>query len=220
MSVQQKSISENTLFLAQFSLLLAIEAIFCFTPLGSLPIGPIVATLAGIPVVVTAILLGTKAGALMGFITGLFSFLIWTFTPPQPPIAFLYTPFYSLGTIQGNAWSLFISFVPRIMIGVLAGMSFNALDRLNSRRVKVLPFVVGGALGSLANTFITLFTIYLVFAEDFVQATGGDVSNAGTIVMGVITGLIVSNGIPEAIICALAAVFICQPLRVILKKRK
>jgi hypothetical protein len=31
----------KTLFLAQFSILPAIEAIFCFTPLGSLPaIGP------------------------------------------------------------------------------------------------------------------------------------------------------------------------------------
>jgi len=56
----------KTLFLAQFGILLAIEAIFCFTPLGSIPMGPIVATLAMIPVILVAILLGTKAGTLMG----------------------------------------------------------------------------------------------------------------------------------------------------------
>ena len=63
---------DSVRFFIQFALLAAIEAVFCFTPLGSLPaIGPIVATLAMIPVIITSILLGTKAGTLMGAITGL-----------------------------------------------------------------------------------------------------------------------------------------------------
>ena len=67
----------NTLFIVQFSILLAIEAIFCFTPLGSLPaMGPIVATLMMVPVIITAILLGTKAGTIMGAFAGLFSFIV------------------------------------------------------------------------------------------------------------------------------------------------
>jgi uncharacterized membrane protein len=83
----------KVLFLTQFSVLLAIEAVVCFTPLGSLPaIGPIVATLSHIPVIVTAILLGTAAGAGMGFFFGLFSFLVWTFAPPSPVVAFVFTP--------------------------------------------------------------------------------------------------------------------------------
>lgn len=58
---------DSVRFFIQFALLAAIEAVFCFTPLGSLPaIGPIVATLAMIPVIITSILLGTKAGTLMG----------------------------------------------------------------------------------------------------------------------------------------------------------
>ena len=88
----------KTLFLTRFSILLAIEAIFCFTPLGSLPaIGPIVATLAAVPVVITAIMLGTAAGSAMGAFAGLFSFLVWTFTPPNPMFAFVFTPFFSFG---------------------------------------------------------------------------------------------------------------------------
>ena len=60
--------SNKILFIAQFGILLALEAIVCFTPLGSLPaIGPIVATLSHIPVIITAIVLGTGAGAAMGF---------------------------------------------------------------------------------------------------------------------------------------------------------
>ena len=53
--------------MVQFSILLALEVIMCFTPLGSIPIGPMVATLAMIPVILTGILLGVGAGAAMGF---------------------------------------------------------------------------------------------------------------------------------------------------------
>ena len=65
--------------MVQFSILLALEVIMCFTPLGSIPIGPMVATLAMIPVILTGILLGVGAGAAMGFCAGLFSFIVWTF---------------------------------------------------------------------------------------------------------------------------------------------
>lgn len=82
----------NTLFIAQFAILLALEAVFCFTVLGSIPIGPLVATLAMLPVIVAGILLGTGAGAAMGFAAGLFSFIVWTFMPPNPVTAFVFTP--------------------------------------------------------------------------------------------------------------------------------
>ena len=70
--------------MVQFSILLALEVIMCFTPLGSIPIGPMVATLAMIPVILTGILLGVGAGAAMGFFAGLFSFIVWTFISPGP----------------------------------------------------------------------------------------------------------------------------------------
>ena len=115
---------KRTLFIAQFSILLAIEAIVCFTPLGSLPaLGPIVATLSHIPVIITAVLLGTKAGAGMGFFFGLFSFIVWTFMPPVPPIAFVY-PVLPLGQFRGILESGDL-FVPRILICVVTGLTFQ-----------------------------------------------------------------------------------------------
>lgn len=99
-------INKKTLFLAQFAILLAIEAIVCFTPLGSLPaFGPIVATLGMVPVIITAILLGTGAGTLMGFFAGLFSFCVWTFTPPSP-LAFVFTRFTASGQPSGTIGAL------------------------------------------------------------------------------------------------------------------
>ncbi|NLM46423.1 MAG: ECF transporter S component [Firmicutes bacterium] len=196
--------NKKTLFLAQFSLLLAIEAIVCFTTLGSLPIGPIVATLSHIPVIITAIMLGTKAGAAMGFFFGLFSFIVWTFVPPSP-IAFVFTPFYSLGQFQGNFWSLVICFVPRILIGVVTGGVYNALVK----RSRVLAHVLSGVLGTLVNTFLVLGGIYVFFGQSYASAIGAEYS----VLLNLIGMAVLTNGVPEAILGGFVALAVGMPLR-------
>jgi thiamine transporter ThiT len=67
----------NARVLARFAVLLAIEALFCFTPLGSIPaLGPIVMTLAMIPVILTGQLMGPGAGSLMGAFAGAMGMLL------------------------------------------------------------------------------------------------------------------------------------------------
>lgn len=212
-TVQRKKI----LFLAQFSMLLAIEAIVCFTPLGSLPaIGPIVATLAHVPVIITAILLGTGAGTAMGFFFGLFSFIVMTFTPPGPT-AFVFTPFYSVGELHGNLWSLVICFVPRILIGVVTGLCFKLLTKLFAKYKKKNAFVYGisGFLGSITNTLLVLGGIYVFFGKDFASAIG----TSFNLLLGIIGGIILTSGIPEAVIGAVVAYAVCRPLKKILAKQ-
>ena len=198
---------QRILFMAQFAMLLAIEAIFCFTPLGSIPIGVIVATLAMLPVVITAILLGTKAGAAMGFMAGLFSFLVWTFMPPGPT-GFVFTPFQSLGEISGNGWSLVICFVPRILVGVVTGLCYRAFSRSKHQWLNkpVVAYGVSAILGSLTNTFLVLGGIWLFFGQAYADAMNST--------MIALVGMsILTNGIPEAIVCFLAATAICTPLK-------
>ena len=154
----------KTLFLAQFGILLAIEAIFCFTPLGSIPMGPIVATLAMIPVILVAILLGTKAGTLMGAFAGLFSFIVWTFAPPSPVFAFVFTPFYSVGELSGNFGSVLICFLPRILVGTVAGLSYKALSKRFPEK-DILCFSLSAILGSITNTVGVLGGIWLFFGN-------------------------------------------------------
>lgn len=211
---------KNTLFLAQFSMLLAIEAIVCFTPLGSLPaIGPVVATLSHIPVIIAAILLGTGAGTAMGFFFGLFSFLVWTFTPPSPVIAFVFTPFYSFGEMSGSLWSLVICFVPRILIGTAAGVLFKLFTKAFSRfdKVKVLTYSLTGFLSSLVNTLLVLGGIYVIFGQAYAQAVGLSYS----LLLGVVGLSVVTSGIPEAVIAAFLAYAVCYPLhKYLLSKQK
>lgn len=200
-------LQNRTLRLTQFAMLLAIEAVVCFTPLGSLPaVGPIVATLAHVPVIITAVLLGTGAGAAMGAIAGLFSFLVWTFTPPSPLIAFVFTPFYGLGTTHGNVWSLVICFVPRILIGVVAGACFNLLTHMKWKS----GFVYGlsGALGSLVNTFGVLGGIYVFFGHNYATVLG----KSFNVLLGLIGLTVLTSGIPEAVIGGVAAYAVCRPL--------
>ncbi|MBP1736373.1 MAG: rane protein [Oscillospiraceae bacterium] len=204
--------NNKTSFLVQFSILLAIEAIFCFTPFGSLPaIGPIVATLAMIPVVITAVLLGTKAGTMMGAFTGLFSFLVWTFTPPSPLVAFIFTPFYSLGEFSGNFGSLIICFVPRILTGTVAGLAYQALSRTFPRK-NVLCFSLSAILGSLTNTFGVMGGIWLFFGNQYASIMG----EAMLLIIGM---TILTSGIPEAIVNAVVTSAVCKPMNMILGKK-
>ena len=207
-AIMKASISQKTLRGAQFALLLALEAIVCFTPLGSLPaVGPVVATLGMIPVIITAIVMGTGAGTAMGAFAGLFSFLVWTFMPPNPLMAFVFTPAYSLGASRGNFWSLVICFVPRILVGTVAGLCFRLFTRLNWK--KPLAYGVSGVLGSLVNTFLVLGGIYFFFGSSYASALG---QNFGAL-PALIGLMILTNGIPEAILGGIAAYAIGYPIR-------
>ena len=204
----------KTLFLTRFSILLAIEAIFCFTPLGSLPaIGPIVATLAAVPVVITAIMLGTAAGSAMGAFAGLFSFLVWTFTPPNPMFAFVFTPFYSFGEVSGNFGSLLICFVPRILIGTVTGVVYTNLNRVEYPKKDLLRFGVSGFMGSMTNTLLVMGGIYLFFGDVYS-------SMVGKAMLMIIGFTFITSGIPEAIISGLVAFAVCRPLQKSIQNKK
>ena len=209
---EQRKNTNRTIFLVQFSMLVAIEAVFCFTPLGSLPaIGPIVATLMMVPVVITALTMGMKAGTAMGAIAGLFSFLVWTFIPPTPIAAFIFTPFYSFGEFTGNFGSVLICFVPRIIAGTVAGASLQAFTKL-WRKQRVLCYSIGGALGSLTNTLLVMSGIWLFFGEQYA-------SIAGKSIIAVIGLTILTSGIPEAVINAVIAPAVCKALKGAFKQK-
>ena len=200
---------KQTLFLVQFSVLLALEAILCFTILGSLPIGPIVATTAMIPIIVTSILLGTRAGTAMGFFAGLFSFIIWTFMPPPTSagFAFIFTPFYRLGDYTGNFWSLVICFVPRMLVGTVSGllMMFMKKTKLSDKN-RIVAYSISACLGSLTNTFLVIGGIALFFGAKYAI-----LMNKALIEL--IKATIFVNGSLEALMSIIVVSAICYPIQ-------
>lgn len=190
---------KRALFLTKLAILIAIEIIIAVTPLGSLPaIGPIVMTLAHIPVIIGAIVLGIKGGLIMGFVYGLLSFLVWTFMPPSP-IAFLFTPFYSLGEISGNFFSLVICFVPRILIGLLTYF-FIAIIFKNVKSLFFKTFI-GATIANFICSVILLALVYVFFGQEYAMALNAPYEA----LIGIITTTIVTSGIPESILGGLVA---------------
>ncbi len=206
--------------LTQLAILSAIIAVLAFTPLGSIPLGgPIVATIVQFPVVVGAILMGPKAGGLLGGVFGLCS-MLW-FTIYGTPTAFVFSPFYSsqiaAGPMQTALYAVgavITCFVPRILIGVISAYVYRAVAKKDKRQF----FACGlaGVVGAMVNTILVMGCILLFFMQPYANANG--VLPAA--LWGIIGTTIAVNGVLEAIVTGVLVVAIAKPLLVISKKRK
>ena len=206
--------STKTITMVQLALLTAIMVVMAMIPfLGYIPITPTIrATTIHIPVIIGAILMGPKAGAFLGFVFGLTSLV--TNTINGGITAFVFTPFYQLGDTHGNFWSLVICFVPRILIGVVAGLLFQWIHKWD--RTKVLACVISGIAGSMVNTILVMFGIYIFFGQQYAAAK----EIAFDTLLTVIGGVIALNGVIEAVVAALIATFVARPLLTILNKKR
>lgn len=204
---KMKKDKKSVLALTQLSILLALEIIVCFTPLGTLPaIGPLSATLSHIPVIITAVLLGTKAGTFMGAAFGMCSFIYWSFVAPGL-FSFIYTPLFSAGTFKGNGFSLLICFVPRILIGVVTDLCYKLFIRIKMN--DTAAHFIAGFLGSLTNTALVLTGIHVFFGEQYLSATG----NTGSALSFILFMTVLTNGLPEALLGGAAAAFVARPVK-------
>ena len=201
--------SKKTQYMTSMALFLAIEIILVVTPLGYIPIGPLNATTMHIPVIIAGIVLGKKAGAELGFVFGLTSLIKATI---QPGItSFCFSPFVTIGTMSGNYKSLLIAFVPRILLGYLAGFVFEIMKKNNRENLGVV--VVGALTGAITNTVLVLSGIYIFFGEAYASAVGVQYSTLVTVLLGVVS----TNGILEAILGAIVSLAIYKALKPILK---
>lgn len=182
-------------------ILISIEAIFCFTPLGSMPIGPIVATLSMIPVIITTLVFGLKLGIVMGGMFGLFSFLVWTFIPPNPAIAFLFTPFYDSLSYRGNFGSIIVCFVPRILIAVFSHYVYKFSVNIDKQK----SMIIASFIGSFVNTVFVLLFILLFFNMQYEEVTSNSIFRVMIIT-------IFTNGLIEAIISSVLCPIVSQRL--------
>lgn len=112
--------NEKTYELVLTALFTAIIVIMAFTPLGYIPLVVINATIIHIPVILGALFLGPKKGAFLGFVFGLTSFINNTFKAATAS-AFVFSPVlaYNVIGVSGIFKSMYICFVPRILVGVV-----------------------------------------------------------------------------------------------------
>ena len=204
-----KQKKQDTRWMASVALMAAIVIVLANTPLGMIQLPIIKATTVHIPVIIGAILLGPKAGAILGFVFGMCSLLSNTMAPTL--LSFAFSPFLSTTGIPGALKAIWVSVGCRMLIGIAAGWRWILLSKLKVNQTISLPVV--GFVGSMVNTVAVMGSIYFLFAQQYAEAK----EVAITAVWGLIMGTITASGIPEAIAAAVLALALGKVLLKVFK---
>ena len=188
-----------------------IILLLTFTPIGFINLVVIKATIVQVPVIIGSILLGPKKGAFLGAVFGLASFINNTMMPSL--LSFCFSPLIPVPTMsRGSLWALVICFIPRILVGIVPWYLYHLIRlpiRRETRKTRLIELAVSGAAGALTNTFFVMGLIYIVFQDAY--ASVKDVSPEA--VLGLIFGVIGTNGLAEATVSAALAAVVCYPLQ-------
>lgn len=176
--------------------------------LGYIPLGFMNATIIHVPVIIGAILLGPKYGAYLGLVFGMTSLIKATLTPTVT--SFVFSPFVTIGGYSGNMWSVVIAIVPRVMIGVVAYYVYELVMKVahGIKGSQTVALWIAGIAGAMTNTLLVMNGIYIFFGNSYVAASNKAVER----VYDVILGIIVSFGIPEAIVAGILTTAIVKVL--------
>lgn len=174
--------NEKTYELVLTALFTSIIVIMAFTPLGYIPLVVINATIIHIPVILGSLFLGPKRGAFLGFVFGLTSLINNTFKAATAS-AFVFSPVLAanIAGVSGIFKSLYICFVPRILVGIIPYFVYILIRRLLKGNQKVWRIVI--------NTVLSVIFLFSVrgFVNNLMQDR--ESSLAGT-VGGVIAGVL------------------------------
>jgi len=203
------------------AMLAAIIFLLTFTPqIGfiQIPFIGFSATILHIPVIVGAILMGAKYGAILGAVFGLASMIFATVLSAQLS-AFVFTPFRNVpGTDSGSPWAILIAFGPRILIGVVAALVYAGLIKFIPKITKGVAAVIAAGLASMTNTLLVLNLMYFMFREPWTYARANAGNEAPQITYAFIIGSITGAGIPEAIAAMVIAPAVCLAIYAVAKR--
>ncbi len=163
------------------AILLAIIIVQAMVPwLGFIPLGFISLTIIHITVIIAAVVLGPKDGMVIGLFWGIAT-IVRAYAMPT-------TPFDTL--VFTNP---IISVVPRVLVGLEAGLVFHWIYQKN--KSITISSAFAGVLGSLVNTVLVLGFMGLFYTGATADAYGVD----SALLFKTLAGVAAINGIPEAI---------------------
>ena len=161
----------------------AISIMMSMLPfIGYIPIGPMKATIMHVPVIIGAVIEGPLVGATIGLIFGLTS--LWN-AITQPV---LLSPLFI---------NPLVSVLPRILIGIVAYYVYQGVYKI-TKKVYASGFIAG-IVGSLANTAGVLGMIYILYADKYLALMEQQGADAAKLLFGIV----LSSGIPEALVAGL-----------------
>ncbi len=188
-----KNLKTNAM--TQTAILAAVVLIMAFTPIGYLKTFGLEITFITIPVIIGAILIGPKAGAVLGCLFGLTSFFQCFGLSPFGAALLAINPFYTF----------IVCVVSRTLMGYLCGVVFKLLSRKNES-----AFVYGASslCGALLNTLFFMSLLILFFGNsDYIRGFMGDMS-----VLRFVIAFVGLQGAIEAAVCFVIATAISKAL--------
>lgn len=191
--------------MAQMALLTAIVLILAFTPLGYLktPWG-VEITFIVIPVAVGSVVLGPKAGAFLGFVFGMTSFVQCFGASPLGATMLQISP---VGTFV-------CCVVARVLVGLVPGLVYGFLKRI--KKAKIVGVGLCCFLTPITNTLLYIVGNYLIFSDtwlDIAIGSYGYAGEGGISLLAFMLGMVAVNGIVEAISCMFIATAVCRALQ-------
>lgn len=155
--------SQKTKQLTVLALMIAIMIIFSFTPIGTIPIGPLSMSLQPVALAICAIVLGPKGGAIAGGVFGLLSFLqALGIGIPSGMGAMLVSINPLLAFLQ--------RFIPRLLDGFIVGWIFKGINKKNT----YAACAVTGFFTAFLNTVFFMFALVLMFGNtEYLQGLMG-----------------------------------------------
>ena len=161
----------------------AIIIIMAFTPLGYIPLVVINATIIHIPVILGSLFCGPKKGAFLGFVFGFTSCLKATIVGGTLS-SFVFSPVLAASMVgtSGIFKSLFIAFVPRILVGVIPYFVYIGIKKVLASEKKNL-------WGTVLNVLMSAFLAFGVYA--FLGKMAESLSQAAALGIGIAVGVVV-----------------------------
>ena len=145
---------QNLLFLTQLALLTAIEVVLAYTPLGYLRVGPLSLSFLTVPVAIGACVLGPTAGAILGGVFGITSYIN----------AITGASVMTAAMFQTNPFTCAITCIlTRVVMGYLTGLIFRLVQKID--RTKVIRYLTASIAAPLLNTILFMGCLVLFFYQ-------------------------------------------------------
>ena len=140
----------NTKKMVELAIFIAIIILMSFTPLGYLKLFAVDITLIVIPVAVGAIVLGPTAGAVLGFVFGMTSFIL-SFSNALGAMMLDINPIFRVITC----------IVPRVMCGWLTGIVYLGMKK--SKKLSKLSVPVTNLICPIFNTVLFMSALVIFY---------------------------------------------------------
>ena len=196
--------TRKTSYLVRLAIMVAITLVLAYTPLGYFKTAGLEISFMMVPVTVGAVLLGPAAGAILGGLFGLTSF-----------IQCLTGSLFGAALLSINPiFTLITCVIPRILAGWLPGLLFKVWNERLEKKDGLVPCAVCCLAGPVLNTLFFMSALCLFFFQtDYIQGMAG-----GLNVFAFVVAFVGVQGAVEALVCFVLGTAIGKALLRLIRK--